>query len=1043
MPKPTPKLPATIAALAVAAVLAPPSAAVAQLPAAAADAPRAEPFDERLFGGLRYRYVGPSRGGRVTAVAGHASHPSTFYMGATGGGVWKTDDYGHSWRNVSDGYLGTGSIGAIRVARSNPEVVYVSTGSDGLRSNVIVGDGVYRSDDAGATWRHVGLERTGNSGALLIHPADPELVYVAAIGNPFAPTPERGVYRSRNGGERWELVLFVSDSTGAVDLEFAPDDPGTIYASMWRAERKPWTIISGSLEDGIFVSRDGGDSWERATEGLPTGLRGKSDLAVTPADPDRVYALIEAPADTGGVYRSDDRGRTWRQVTDFQPIRNRPFYYTNLEAHPTDPDVLWGMAEGHWLSDDGGETWTVQPTPHGDNHDLWINPDDPLVMVQSNDGGANVSIDGGATWSTQLNQPTAELYQVDVSDAFPYRLYAGQQDNSTISVPSLPERWEPGGPVGAWESHGGCETGPVVPKPGDPEIVYTSCKGRFGVFNTRTGQEQQYYVGFWNLYGHNPRDLDFRFQRTAPVHVSPHDPERVYHGSQYVHVTTDGGRSWERISPDLTAFTPETQVVSGSPITLDVTGEEHFATLYDIQESVLEAGVIWAGANDGPVHLTRDGGASWTEVTPPGIGPHGRVQSIEVSRHDPAKAYVAILRYQLGDFAPYALRTGDYGATWTRITTGGNGVPEGHPVRVVREDPVREGLLYLGSEFGIFVSFDDGDRWQPFQLNLPVTPVTDIKVVGDDLALSTMGRGFWIVDNVSPLRELDRVVANAQAHLFQPRDAYRLRYSGGYGERQPHRPEYPPVGAQIDYVLASEPDGAVTLEILDSAGALVRSFSSEEAGAQLVPAGPGMRQWRMERIGTPQLPSSAGTRRFTWDLTHPGPWHADTARSGDGGPMVAPGAYTARLAAGDWSELRSFQVKLDPRVAAEGIDAAAVGRQVELALRVRDALSKARLAVHRIGEARGPGGGSLAGEVEAVERELVTESRRYSRPMLADQLRYLYRNLTRADQEPGQDAVNRYHQLDQALRGHLRALERLLPATVVDGTPSAGPGTLP
>ena len=980
MTKPPPKLPATIAALAVAALLAPPPPAVAQSPAGAADAPRAEPFDERLFGGLRYRYVGPSRGGRVTAVAGHTSHPSTFYMGATGGGVWKTDDYGHSWRNVSDGYFGTGSIGAIRVARSNPE-----------------------------------------------------LVYVAAIGNPFAPTPERGVYRSRNGGERWELVLFVSDSTGAVDLEFAPDDPSTIYASMWRAERKPWTIISGSLEDGIFVSRDGGDSWERATEGLPTGLRGKSDLAVTPADPERVYALFEAPADTGGVYRSDDRGRTWRQVTDFQPIRNRPFYYTNLEAHPTDPDKLWGMAEGHWLSDDGGETWTVQPTPHGDNHDLWINPDDPLVMIQSNDGGANVSIDGGATWSTQLNQPTAELYQVDVSDAFPYRLYAGQQDNSTISVPSVPERWEPGGPVGAWESHGGCETGPVVPKPGDPEIVYASCKGRFGVFNRRTGQEQQYYVGFWNLYGHNPRDLEFRFQRTVPVHVSPHDPERVYHGSQYVHVTTDGGRSWERISPDLTAFTPETQVVSGSPITLDVTGEEHFATLYDIQESVLEAGVIWAGANDGPVHLTRDGGASWTDVTPPGIGPHGRVQSIEVSRHDPAKAYVAILRYQLGDFAPYAFRTEDYGATWTRITTGSNGVPEGHPVRVVREDPVREGLLYLGSEFGMFISFDDGDNWQSFQLNLPVTPVTDIKVVRGDLALSTMGRGFWILDNVAPLRELNRVVADAQAHLFQLRDAYRLRYGGGYGGRQPHRPEYPPVGAQIDYTLAAEADGPVTLEILDAGGAVARSFSSEEPGEYETTAEPGMREWRMERVGAPRLEGGAGTHRFTWELTLPGPWDPDPERSGRGGPMVPPGTYTARLSVGSWSASRAFEVLLDPRVAAEGVSADEIAAQVALAVRARDALSEARLAAHRIDEVRERAGGDLSAEVRAVERQLVAEARRYSRTMLIDQLRYLYRNLIRADQPPGEDAIRRYGQLRAALDEHLRTLEELLPADTPPG----------
>ena len=592
-----------IAVAAVAGALLPPTPALAQTAP-----PR---FSDDLFGSLRYRYVGPSRGGRVTAVAGHRAHPSTFYMGATGGGVWKTTDRGHNWRNISDGYFGTGSIGAIRVADSNPNIVYVSTGSDGIRSNVIIGDGVYRSTDAGETWQHLGLERTGNSGAVLIHPDNPDLVYVAAIGNPFAPNPDRGVYRSRDGGANWENVLFVSDSTGAVDLEFAPDDPNTIYASMWRGERKPWTIISGGLEGGVYISRDGGDTWNQATDGLPTGLRGKSDLAVSPGDPDRVYALIEAPPDTGGVYRSDDRGATWHQVSDFQPILNRPFYYMNLEGHPTDPDILWGMAEGHWMSTDGGRNWQPRSTPHGDNHDLWINPDNPDIMIQSNDGGANVSIDGGQTWSTQLNQPTAELYQVDVSDDFPYRLYAGQQDNSTISVPSLPERSEPGGPQSAWESHGGCETGPVVPKPGDPDIVYANCKGRFGLYNRRTGQEQHYYVGMANLYGHNPRDLEYRFQRVVPIHVSPHDPNKVYHGSQFVHVTTNGGQRWETISDDLTAFTPETQVISGHPITLDVTGEEHFSVLYDIQESVLEPGVIWAGANDGPVHVTRDGGTSW------------------------------------------------------------------------------------------------------------------------------------------------------------------------------------------------------------------------------------------------------------------------------------------------------------------------------------------------------------------------------------------------------------------------------------------------
>ena len=986
-------------------------------------------FSPDLFGGLEYRMVGPSRGGRVTAVAGHRDQPSTFYMGAAGGGVWKTTDYGQSWHNISDGYFATGSIGAIRVAESDPNIIYVATGSDGLRSNVIIGKGVYKSTDAGETWTHVGLEKTGNSGAVLIHPRNPDLAYVAAIGNPFASNPERGIYRTKDGGASWDQVLFVSEQTGAVDLEFVPDNPSEIYASMWLAERKPWTIVSGGHEGGVYKSSDGGDTWTHLTEGLPNGLRGKSDLAVSAADPDRVYVLIEAPPSEGGVYRSDDRGATWRQVTDFQPIINRPFYYCNLEAHPTNPDILWGMAEGHWRSEDGGETWARQSVPHGDNHDMWINPGDPDIFIQSNDGGANVTLDGGKTWSTQDNQPTAELYQVDISDEFPYRLFAGQQDNSTISVPSLPPRRMPGGHTALWESHGGCETGPAVPKPGDPDIVYANCKGRFGLYNRRTGQEQQYYVGFWNIYGHNPKDLAFRFQRVAPIHVSPHDPNRVYHTSQFVHVTENGGQTWETISQDLTAFTPVTQVVSGTPITIDVTGEEHFSVIYDIQESPHERGVIWVGANDGPIHVTRDNGANWTNVTPPGIGPYGRVQNIEVSPHDPATAYATILRYQLGDFEPYAYKTEDYGATWTRMTTGTNGIPIDQPVRVVREDPDRPGLLYAGTEFGMFVSFDAGVRWQSLQLNLPVTPVTDIKVVNKDLVLSTMGRGFWIVYDLTPLHELRESMASAEVHLFQVRDPYRV-----YGTRRlggvpaPDEPQYPSPDANIDYYLASEPAGEVRLEILDSEGTLVRTFSSEAAARETaLPDTVRMGDWRLEGIGTPRLPTSAGMHRFPWDLRHAGPWSASANQSGRNGPMVRPGTYQARLWVGNRSQTVSFGALLDPRVAdGDWVTRANVDAQVTLSLDVRDALSDARLAAAKLDEAREGSAEDVAQALNEIREQLVTVSRRYSRPMIIDQLSYLYSNLTRADQEPGQDAVDRYQELNSMLSDHIGRLEQLL-----------------
>ncbi|HJO05589.1 MAG TPA: hypothetical protein QGG47_16600 [Acidobacteriota bacterium] len=984
---------------------------------------------EAMLAGLRYHMVGPSRGGRVTAVAGHPARPGVFYMGASGGGVWKTTDYGQDWFPVSDGYFATGSIGAIAIADSNPDVVYVSTGSDGLRSNVIVGKGVYKSTDAGATWTHLGLEDTGNTGAVLVHPDNPDIVYVAAIGNPFAPNRQRGVYRSRNGGATWVQVLFVSDRTGAVDLEFVPGQPGTIYASMWETERKPWTILSGGMEGGVFKSEDNGDSWRRLTDGLPTGLRGKSDLAVSAAAPERVYVLIEAPGSDGGVYRSDDRGETWSQVTDFQPIRNRPFYYCNLHADPNNADRLWGMAEGFYQSDDAGMTWQARRVPHGDNHDLWVNPANSDVWIQSNDGGANITRDGGSTWSTQSNQPTAELYQVDVSDEFPYRLFAGQQDNSTISVPSLPLTNRASGQQAYWQEHGGCETGPAVPKPGDPDIVYANCKGRFGVFNRRTGQEQHYYVGYWNLYGRNPKDLPYRFQRTVPVHVSPHDPDRVYHASQFLHVTEDGGVTWTTISPDLTAFDPETQVVSGSPITLDVTGEEHFSVLYEVQESPHEFGVIWAGANDGPIHLTRDGGASWQNVTPPELGRYGRVQTIEVSPHHPGRAYAAVLRYQLGDFAPYVFRTEDYGVTWTRITTGGNGIPGDHPVRVVREDPVREGLLYAGTEFGMFVSFDNGGRWQSLQRNLPAVPVTDIKVVDDDLVLSTMGRSFWIMYDVSPLRQLSDVVVESSSHLFDVGEAVRFRAnsSSSFGRSRSADPQYPRVGANIDYWLASQPQGELMLEISDARGRVIRQLSSAAPGERVVIPEPGMRDWPLVRAGTPRLDKGAGSHRYVWDLRYPGPWYASDSsrRSGQGGPMVPPGRYTARLSHGEWSSSTEFDVVMDPRVAAEGISVADVRAQAELSLRVRDTYGAANRAVAQISQIR-DSGAAFPEQLQEVWDALVDASRRYSPVMLVSQLQYLYDNLNRADQRPSGDAVARHEELKTELDGHLEQLQRLL-----------------
>lgn len=983
-----------------------------------------------LFAELEYRMIGPSRGGRVTAVAGAPSQPSVFYFGATGGGVWKSDNNGADWRPISDGFFETGSIGAIRVADSDPNVLYVGTGSDGIRSNVIQGKGVYQSTDAGKTWTHVGLRDVGQIGAVLIHPQDPNLVLIAAMGNAFKPTRERGVYRTKDGGKTWEQVLFVSDSTGAVDLEFAPDNPREIYASLWRAERRPWTIISGAREGGIYQSSDGGDTWAKLTNGLPRGLIGKSDLAVSAASPTRVYALIEAPEPEDGLYRSDDRGRTWTLVSSYNPILNRPFYYTGVDADPQNADILYVNNEGFYRSADGGRNWERLSTPHGDNHDMWINPNNTNLWIQSNDGGANVTLDAGTTWSTQHNQPTAELYQVDVDDAFPYSLYAGQQDNTTIAVPSLPPFAHPAGPRGFWRATGGCETGPAVPKPGNPDIVYANCKGLFGRYSKLTGQEKQYYIGAQNIYGHNPKDLKFRFQRVSPIEISPHDPNVVYMGSQFVHRTSDDGVTWETISPDLTANKPQYQVASGMPITRDITGEEHYQAIYDIEESPLERGVIWAGANDGPVHVTRDNGRTWTNVTPKDLPPDGRVQNIDVSRHRPGKAYVAAYRYLLGDDQPYLYRTTDYGRTWTRLTSGANGIPADHPTRVVREDPTREGLLYAGTQYGMFLSFDDGARWQPFQQNLPATPVTDVQVVGSDLAIATMGRSFWILDNVTPLRELSQQVASAPAHLFQPRDAYRLRYNAGGRVRSPSDPQYPPAGATIDYYLAQAPQQDVTLEILDVRGTVIQHFSSAGEGARQSPE-QGMREQFLAQRGAPRIAKTAGMHRFTWDLAYPGTVDPSTGRPGTDGPLAAPGRYQARLTSGRWTATKSFSVLIDPRLEKDGVTQVALDEQLQHSFRVRDAVSDARQTLQRVRDAKKAlaEGSDQRRRLDALEAELATASGggiRYPQPMLVAQLEYLYHMITTADQKLGRDAFERYDELRRLLDGIKQQLSALV-----------------
>ena len=994
-------------------------------------------LDTTILETFEYRCIGPTRGGRVTAVTGVASEPSTYYMGATGGGVWKTKDYGITWKNISDGYFASPSIGAITVDQNNPKTIYVGTGSDGLRSNVIAGKGIYKSTDSGKKWKNIGLKQTGQIGAIEIHPTDPNIIFVAAIGQAFNANEERGLYRSKDGGKTWSKSLYINDKIGIVDVEFAPDNPNILYAAAWKAQRTPWTIISGGMkEGGIYKSTDGGDNWTKLENGLPKGLIGKADLTVSIAAPSRVYALIEAPEKEseqgrGGLYRSNDYGASFELVSYKKQLLDRPFYYCNIKADPQNADVLYASATQFFKSKDAGKTWKRMRTPHGDNHDIWINPTDSMNFIQANDGGVNVTLNGGISWSNQFNQATAELYQIAVDDQVPYWVYAGQQDNSTLALPSLPTYLRSGGKEQILLSVGGCETGPVVPKPGNPDIVYANCKGRFGVYNKKTGQEKRYYVGASNMYGHNPKELKYRFQRVSPIHVSPHNPDVVYHTSQFVHKTENDGKTWETISPDLTDFDPQKQVISGAPITRDITGEEFYSTIYAIQESPLKAGLIWVGANDGPVHITQDGGKDgWKNVTPKDLPQGGRIDCVEPSMHEEGKAYFTSLRYQLGDWTPYIYKTQNYGQSWELINKG---IPSDYPVRVVREDPDRAGLLYAGTEYGLFISFDDGKNWQAFQNNLPVTPITDLKVHQKDLVISTMGRSFWILDDLSVLHEsMDKIVA-AKAQLFQPRDEYRLRYRGTSKNSIPY---YPSNAVNINYYLQTVTNSPISLDILNTTGDVIRSFRSADKAKKKVDKERNMSTEFSGRGSTPLLKTSGGLHQFRWDMRHEGIWDKDPKKSGRNGALVSPGEYTVRMKVNGQTSHETFTIKMDPKVAASGITLAEIKAQEALNLKVRTQRNLAKQTLANIEKNKEklssiPLDQQTKSQQKQIEqlgkliRQFVTEKGRYQKPMLLDQFRYLNYMIDAADQQPGDDAIIRLNELSGLLKKHIAAYRKI------------------
>jgi len=922
----------------------------------------------RGFKSLRWRLIGPFRGGRVDAVAGDPTKPLVFYMGAVNGGVWKTVNAGMTWDNITDGKSDISSVGAITVAPSDPNVIYVGTGESQLREDLTYGTGVYRSTDAGQNWQHIGLTETQQITTIRVHPNNPDIAYVSAIGHAFGPNPDRGVFRTMDGGKSWKKILFINDSTGANDISIDPSNPRIIYASMWKFQRSPWGMDAGGGRSGLWKSTDAGDTWTELTAnpGMPKAPIGKIGVAVSPANPRRLFASIEAKDTLGGIFRSDDGGDTWTRTNGQQQFQVRPWYYSAVTADPSNENTVWVMNLQVWKSIDGGRTFTRNRVPHGDTHIMWVDPKNSDRLINGNDGGATVSLDGGRSWSSIDNQPTSQFYHVITDNQWPYRIYGAQQDNSTVSITSRSDF----GSIGTrdWWPVAGCENAHIAIDPRNTNITYGGCyTGMLMRHDNRTQQNRDIAVWLNNYDGIPVKDVPNRFQWTFPVMLSPHDPNILYAASQHLWRSTTEGRSWEKISPDLTYADPATLGPTGGPVHKDMTGTEWYATIYALAESPTAKGMLWTGSDDGRVHLTRDGGASWNDVTPKAMAKHTRITGIEPSRYDPAVAYMSATRYQLDDFKPYFFKTSDYGRTWIRIDAG---LPMGAYARSIREDVVRRGLLFAATEIGVFVSFDDGVKWETLQLNLPRASVRDLRVQGNDIVVATHGRSFWVLDDIASLRQLHDSVTTRRAHLFAPSDAYR--FAGGHGGGR-NAGENPYDGVLVDYWFKNAPTDAVSIEFLDTRGSVVRRFESKSLAkpdsAALATATATGAMGASSRDSSTTAPVSAvrtdslayfasdsvvqtraGSNRFWWNLRYADAKRVKTVVNDMGtlnGPTAVPGSYRVRLIVGKDTLTQSFTVKLDPRLDATTAD---LQQTFDLGIKVQDRLNSIVDAFGRIEE---------------------------------------------------------------------------------------------
>jgi photosystem II stability/assembly factor-like uncharacterized protein len=931
---------------------------------------------ESLFSAMRWRQVGPFRGGRVLAVTGVPGEPNVFYFGAAAGGVWRSSDAGANWEPIFD-KEDAASIGAIAVAPSDHNILYVGTGEACIRGNISYGNGVYKSIDRGKTWKNIGLKNTRHIGALIVDPKNPNVVFVAALGHAYGSNEERGIFRTTDGGATWQKVLYKDDKTGAIDVVFDPNNSNTLFASLWEVYRTPWSLSSGGPGSGLYKSIDGGSTWMRFEgHGLPSGILGRIGVSVSGANSNRIYAMIESK--DGGLYRSDDGGDNWIRINDDGRLRQRAWYFTHIFADPKSADTVYVLNTGAFRSVDGGRTFDLLPAPHGDHHGLWIDPDNPQRMINSNDGGADVSTDAGKTWSTQYNQPTAQFYHVITDDRWPYYIYGAQQDNTTVAIKS----YDDDGVIGRqdWYQVGGGESGYIAPYPPDPNIVYADAEGVITRFDKRTEQEVDISVLPLDVAGNGAEKLPYRFNWTSPLFVSPHDPNTLYSAAEMVFKSTDKGQSWTAISPDLTRNDKSKQKPSGGPITLDITSVEYFDTIFTLAESPLKKDMLWAGTDDGLVHLSTSGGQNWSNVTPKDLPEWSMISIVEPSHHDASTAYIAVDRHKLDDFRPFIYRTHDNGKSWTLIA---NGLPKGSYVRSVREDPKRKGLLFAGTETGVYFSLDDGANWQSLKLNLPTVPIHDLNIHNDDLVAATHGRAFWVLDDITPLRQIDPASLNAEMILYKPEVAMRLHLPDAIERRGPVGDD-PPLGAIIDYYFKVAPKDEVKLEIRDSDDKLVRAFSSKESKEAEQP-----QEWPDQAKEITTLPAASGMNRYAWNLRWESPVKIPGAfYSGLGprGPIALPGKYTVKLTAGGRTETQPLELVLDPRV--KNVTPEDLKKQFELAMQVRAANADLHRAVNQIRD--------LRSSIKALRTRMEDEPRFKS---VLTQLDALNRKMTPVEEE--------------------------------------------